>query len=117
MITEKPLSQGWLNLKCSVQGCPKTPEIALQVDRKRFLDVERKEEGVIPPPPGYKERGLPSAIAHFTPCPSDEGVVREYLAGRGYTPDMIMVIPKETIDGYAREEAEWESRRAGKERR
>lgn len=81
MIRQKSLDQGWLNLKCSIQDCPKIPEIALQVDRRGGGIVIVKEENEVTPlPPGHIERGLPYTIAHFTPCPSDEGAVREYLA-------------------------------------
>ncbi len=43
--------------------------------------------------------------------------MRGYLGTKGFAPDMITVIPKETIERYSREEAERESRRVGRERK
>lgn len=114
MIRQKSLNT-WLTLECSVKDCPNKPGLALQVYRKAPLGVSDARE-IVPATREYIEKGLLHAVAFFTPCSSDEGAVREYLAGRGYTLDMIEVIPKKTMDRYAREEAERESRRAGKER-
>lgn len=116
MITPKSLNTGWTTLECSVKDCPKRPEIALQVFRKAPWGY-RTDEEIIPATREYIEKGLLHFIVIFTPCPSDEEAVREYLIkDRGYTPDMITVIPKGTIERYSREEAEREYRRAGRER-
>lgn len=89
---------GWRTLKCSVQDCQNQPAIALQVFARATTYLYRPSRDQIAPP----DTGEPVTSVTFTPCLSDEGVVREYLGSKGYTPKIITVIPKETIEDWVR---------------